>query len=344
MPRGWESGLLGRMVRIPKVDYKTFLIERKFPGFARITASTGTARLCNPANSRKGSSITSSSDQKSKKPPSKGKTDPGQRMSKYVATVQRYRAELEKLTDDELRRLYEDERKKKLAEEDKERFFNQPSADADFDYWSKMAHWTLDEAVALSFGKSPAVVNKKSLSSMQTWLSPFAEEYNKTLELANRAIPWKKLFDPVLPTLFIKWAKDNKIPIPDELVEKVVSRSGALVDWKKMYDELLEKNNNNVQIANDIISNKDAEIAGLVAQAPLKKALGTREKDTLLKLVIVMAVAGYGYDPKAKRSPIPQQIADDLAERGMPMDVDTVRKWLKEAAELLPSLPNDESG
>ena len=86
-------------------------------------------------------------------------------MSNYVAAVQRYRAELGNLTDEELRRLYEDERKKKLAEEDQERFFNQPSADADFDYWSKMAHWTLDEAVALSFGKSPAVVNKKSLSS-----------------------------------------------------------------------------------------------------------------------------------------------------------------------------------
>lgn len=265
-------------------------------------------------------------------------------MSNYIAAVERYREELGNLTEEELRRLYEEERKKKLAEDDKERFFSQPAADADFDYWSKMSHWTLDEAVALSFGKSPAIVNKKSLSSLQGWLSPFIEEYNKTLELAQRAIPWKKLFDPVMPSLFIKWARDNEIPIPDELVEKVESRSGALVDWKKMYDELLEKNNNNVQIANDIIANKDAEIAGLVAQAPVNKALGTREKDSLLKLVIVMAVAGYGYDPKAKRSPIPQQIADDLAERGMPMDVDTVRKWLREAAELLPSSPNDESG
>ena len=67
-----------------------------------------------------------------------------------------------------------------------------------------------------------------------------------------------------------------------------------------MYDELLEKNNNNVQIANDIISNKDAEIAGLVAQAPLKKALGTREKDTLLKLVIVMAVCWLWLRPQGK--------------------------------------------
>ena len=28
--------------------------------------------------------------------------------------------------------------------------------------------------------------------------------------------------------------------------------------------------------------------------------------------------------------------ADDLARAGVPLDVDTVRKWLREAAELLP--------
>ena len=49
----------------------------------------------------------------------------------------------------------------------------------------------------------------------------------------------------------------------------------ALVDWKQMYDELLEKNNDNVRIANEIIAGKDAEIAGSpVAQAPRSKALG----------------------------------------------------------------------
>jgi hypothetical protein len=34
-------------------------------------------------------------------------------------------------------------------------FFNQPDAVADYDHWSKTAHWTLDEAIALSFGKAP---------------------------------------------------------------------------------------------------------------------------------------------------------------------------------------------
>ena len=49
-----------------------------------------------------------------------------------------------------------------------------------------------------------------------------------------------------------------------------------------------------------------------------------------------MAMGGYGYDPSAGRSEQPAQIATDLATAGVPLDVDTVRKWLKQGAELLP--------
>lgn len=63
-----------------------------------------------------------------------------------------------------------------------------------------------------------------------------------------------------------------------------------------------------------------------------ERPLATTERNTLLKLVIGMAVAGYGYDAKANKSPIPKQIADDLSERGLNVSDDTVRKYLKEAA------------
>lgn len=56
----------------------------------------------------------------------------------------------------------------------------------------------------------------------------------------------------------------------------------------------------------------------------------------LLKILIGMALEGYKFGPKAGRSTVPKEIADDLAKQGIAMDVDTVRKWLKQAAELLP--------
>jgi hypothetical protein len=63
--------------------------------------------------------------------------------------------------------------------------------------------------------------------------------------------------------------------------------------------------------------------------------LMTRERSTCLKLIAGMAVRGYGYDPKASRSDKPSEIAGDLELLDIALDVDTVRKWLKDATELL---------
>lgn len=67
------------------------------------------------------------------------------------------------------------------------------------------------------------------------------------------------------------------------------------------------------------------------------KSLSDKERTSLLKMVIGMAIEGYGYDPKARRSPIAGEIASALQLRGISLDEDTVRKWLKEAAQHLPS-------
>lgn len=67
-----------------------------------------------------------------------------------------------------------------------------------------------------------------------------------------------------------------------------------------------------------------------------KDSLSSREKDSLLKLVIGMAVAGYKYDPSAKKNSATSEIARDIAGLGLTLDEDTVRKWIKEAAGHLP--------
>ena len=67
-----------------------------------------------------------------------------------------------------------------------------------------------------------------------------------------------------------------------------------------------------------------------------EKPLHTKERESLLKLVIGMAVIGYVYDPSATKSDKPQEIADDLANLGLDLDVDTVRKYLRQGCELMP--------
>ncbi len=64
--------------------------------------------------------------------------------------------------------------------------------------------------------------------------------------------------------------------------------------------------------------------------------LHPKEKESLLKMIIAMAIDGYGYNPADKKSPIPGQIVEHVEALGLAIDGDTVRKWLKEAACLLP--------
>lgn len=66
------------------------------------------------------------------------------------------------------------------------------------------------------------------------------------------------------------------------------------------------------------------------------KPLHVKERETLQKMIIGMAIKGYSYDPKASKNTSIQEIADDLASLGISLDPDTVRKWVKEAAEILP--------
>lgn len=66
------------------------------------------------------------------------------------------------------------------------------------------------------------------------------------------------------------------------------------------------------------------------------QAIGRRETDSLLKLVIAMAIRGYGHRPEAARSEATARIVQDLEALGIPLDPATVRKWLREAAQRLP--------
>ena len=157
-----------------------------------------------------------------------------------------------------------------------------------------------------------------------------------------RAAQWKQLYDPVLPTIFLAWAKRTEIDVPTALVDEVAKRD-RIADWKSLYDELKavhqeketawratdEAKDRRAASLQDHICKLEARIPPMAAQQqskPTEKPLGTRERDTLLKIIIGMALAGYKYDPALSRSPIPQEIADDLAQQGVAVDVDTVRK------------------
>jgi hypothetical protein len=238
---------------------------------------------------------------------------------------------------------------------EKAQFFNQPTARGDFEHWSKAAHWTLDEAIALSFGRAPEVVQWERLKGY-TKVSPFACQYERRRDLAIRALRWQQLFDPVLPGIFLAWAKRLELSFPEDLERAVATRGHWVGDWKSAYDREVNDhaatreffNNERAAVADRdrLITQLNEEIAALQTQLeehkatssknPAASSLGSRERESLLKIVIGLAIDTLGFDPNASRSPAAAEIAGILAPLGVPLDEDTVRKYLQEARDLLP--------
>ena len=256
--------------------------------------------------------------------------------------IETYKEELRNKRPAELQKLYDEELAKEAAEqlaqaesEEQTRFFNRPYAKADFGHWSKAAYWTLDEAVALSFGKAPERVTWEAIKPLVD-VSPFAYQYWRRRDLALRAAASKQLSERTGPGFFLAWAKRTDLAVPSELEAAITARGIQIAEWKT--HDLSKEQSEQI----DPLRSRDDKLqAQHAAAAPAphdrpEKPLATRERDSLLKLVIGMAVGGYRYDATALRSERPTEIANDLASAGVPLDVDTVRKWLKEAADLLP--------
>ena len=117
----------------------------------------------------------------------------------------------------------------------------------------------------------------------------------------------EQLPDPVAPRLFIAWAKKNEIEFPTALDASVAALE------KKTQGKFPPENQNQ--------NGKD---------------LHPKERETLLKLIIAMAVKAYNYDPSKLCNEAIKRITDHIFKVRLELDEDTVRKWLREASELLP--------
>ena len=251
-----------------------------------------------------------------------------------------YEKELRELLPDELNERVRVAKEKDEAAREARFSFNRPSALANagtYDHWAKAAYWKEDEAVALLIERNPNSVNWKCVQ-YKLDISQVADRFAQLRELVLRAQTMGQLARYTIPGFFLAWAKRNQIDVPPGLEEAVRNHGHQVADWKTAYDEQVART-----VAAEAALLELRQQTDALEQTPAEKGLSTRERESLLKLVIGMAVDGYGYDPAAARSPIPKEIADQLAARGLPLDQDTVRKYLKEAGELLPRQDDDDT-
>ena len=213
-----------------------------------------------------------------------------------MALIKAFREEMLALPREDLAERVAAEQEKQRQEvvdranrEERARFFHYPRADADFSHWSKATYWTLDEAIALSFGKAPEVVKWENVQPLVN-VSPFAQQYSRVRDLARRATTARVLYDPVLPGVYLAWARRNEIAIPDELTRMVESRGVVVGDWKDNYDQL--KAQFDVLLAD---REKVAEIA--------QRLIAERD-EYKVRVAALEAVSWNGFDPDSPAYPI----------------------------------------
>lgn len=280
-------------------------------------------------------------------------------IEQFNESLAQYRKELAEKSPEELDRVYQEERRRFTAElatkaqrEEDQRYFNQPSAMANYAHWTKCAHWSIDEAIALSVGRDPSALRWETVKSM-THISSLAREYAQRRDLAMRAVVWKQLFDPVLPTIFLAWASQYQIAVPPELTEGVQRFGGLIANWKDLHDkqaDLVKTQQStieNLQTALESSKRSVAKQAQLIELLERERdnrasqllehenaeAVDGKERTSVAALVLGMALCKYRHDPEASRSGTAAMIAKDLARFEIAITDETVRKWLNEAKE-----------
>ncbi|WP_162933487.1 hypothetical protein [Sulfitobacter mediterraneus] len=183
---------------------------------------------------------------------------------------------------------------------------------ADFAYWERSEFLSLDEIVWLSVGLEPTsefiskispsdrFQNKQKLDAVGEYMSRHKETIRRKIDPHNR-----------------KHKPDLR----------------ELAEWIEAVDLKVHPQFKSIlPIAG---SNSESTAPIQVTQAPSDQMDG-REKTSMAKLIAAMAIDCYGYDPKARRSDIPNEIQGIADRLGLGLSSDTIRKYLKRGSELVP--------
>jgi hypothetical protein len=223
---------------------------------------------------------------------------------------------------------------------------------ADFHEWARKAYWSAEECVALIFRKDPHQCNRQKIEDIfpadladsfaQDLADSFAQNYIAAHEQILAAQRNKELPERIRPIEFLAWARQYKNDfsyfLVPYLLEKAVSANELDIAQLQDRYEKLRRENQRLRYEMDRL-----RAAADAAPTPEPKEVTTRQRSSLLKMVIAMAMAKYGYD-RIKRNTAAGDIADEIQAREMELSEDTVRGFLQDAAdEVLPKQADEES-
>jgi len=166
--------------------------------------------------------------------------------------------------------------------------------------WATMSLWTFKEAVCLSLNFSPEEAHEATFDRSKEQLIRDIEHRLKSAQ-RDPVLRSHLLKDEAPPETFLAWAERSGFP------------------FHPSWDEALRRH---------------LPAKPVVDQEP-KPDLLPRERASLLKLVIAMAIKHYRYDPGAKRSNVVANIRSTLIQVGTDLDDKTILSYLREGADVL---------
>jgi hypothetical protein len=172
------------------------------------------------------------------------------------------------------------------------------------------------------------------------WLERFKIDHPPALReavehLGLQIADWKTLYDSVVERAV---ELEEALEEADLQIQTQQDRDAQHANLQAWSEQALSALNGQA----DLIESREAENADLKFQVGELKntikelkgsGLGTRERDSLLKLVLGMAIEQYGFSPNETKSSATAAIVEDLIANGLELSDDTVRKYLKEATE-----------
>lgn len=230
-----------------------------------------------------------------------------------------------------------------------DRLFTEAYAELERDFWLKKSEWTLEEAVAISFGRDPRYVNWSAVEPYSS-SSRYAYEYYKRREIVLSARNQGHLPDPIASTHFVRWAlwidlpcavadydlADPRLP---SMASTAMSQSTAgiqvdplqtnrsIKDLLARAETQLEQSKARVQELEARVQQLEQELADAQEQRPMKAP----ERSALTMLVYAMARSAYGYDPARLKNEATSKILRALNRFELSLDEKTIRRHLKQA-------------
>jgi len=224
---------------------------------------------------------------------------------------------------------------------------------SDYLFWMRASYWTIEEGAAVALGINPKALKPQDEAKFSRF-----EKYEQLVELGKRAQKVNKLEELPNPIQFLEWlCSIDFVDIPKELLSDdyendpfrffgIAGRndwnpSFSVVDYKSSYEgleklfiaqreELQELRRESWEFP---IEWEDSEVF-----EAKPKIFEKRQRNSLLKILLSVAVEKYRYNPAMERSSVPKNIESATDRCGLSVTDETIRDYLKMAIAEFPSV------